>query len=54
MQFKKIFVWKYLACGRVLTTPGGAQRHMKKCKYLPKQIDGQLKFDDEKRLEESK
>ena len=22
-QFKKIFVWKCLACGRVLTTPGG-------------------------------
>ncbi|GEM_PF-2382565 len=45
-QYKQIFVWKCLACGRVLTTPKGVERHQQKCRYIPVQMEGQMKFEE--------
>lgn len=45
-QYKEVYCWKCLKCGRVLTTPGGAKRHRQKCRYTPPVIDGQMRFED--------
>lgn len=39
-QFKEIFAWKCFKCGRVLTTPEGAERHAQKCKYAVPVMEG--------------
>ena len=45
-QYKEIYAWKCIKCGRVLLTEQGIKRHKETCKYIPPVLDGQINMDD--------
>lgn len=53
MQFMSTSAWRRLACGRVLLTEKGIERHKEHCRYKIPVIEGQVSVYDIKSGEES-
>lgn len=53
MQFMSTSVWRCLACGRVLLTEKGIERHKEHCRYKIPIIEGQINIYDIKSEEEN-
>ena len=49
-QFKEIYAWKCIKCGRTLLTGGGAKRHRESCKYVIPVLDGQISFEEREEI----
>lgn len=45
-QYKEIAAWKCHACGRVLTTRGGLERHKERCKFVIPAEKGQISIEE--------
>ena len=41
-QYKEIYAWNRIKCGRVLLTEQGIKRHKETCKYTPQCWTGKL------------